>query len=302
MPPNLVAAGQLIGPGVFQRGLCDLRMAYFGLLKKELKTMHEDFLCFLCVSLHRSSISSCLGWNETCLPRLTDAGHIASDVGPDQSFRIQRLSLYHVDAAGLKVRGRGVPEEHIPCRRSKCIRLSSPFSQIRRFMRRNSDVFFFAEESPAQRKPAVIFLSFFFFCSNFWHNSRVGYLPRHVGECAARGLRGKIQSWMEIFKGPRIPFKLAISRSLSDWAWRAGDVTLLTCNNVGDILLCRAARGFIFNTTNTFHLHLRLPSPSSSASFSLCPSSRPSPRRSYGSQSGSVDSFCSFGALWQNVL
>lgn len=73
-------------------------------------------------------------------------------------------------------------------------------------------MFFSSQKSLPLRGDQLSFF-FLFFSSSFWHNSTAGNLPRHVGECAARGLRGKIQSWMEIFKGPRIPLKLALSLS-----------------------------------------------------------------------------------------
>lgn len=131
--------------------------------------------------------------------------------------------------------------------------------------------FFLSEETPAQIKPAVTSLSFFF-PSNFWHDSTAGKLPRHVGECAARGLRGKIQPWMEIFKGPCIPLKLAFSLPLYPIEVDVQEMLqLLICKDVGARypLLCAfhsASPGLVLNATNTFH------SPSESALNSPPPS------------------------------
>lgn len=65
-------------------------------------------------------------------------------------------------------------------------------------------------ESPPQRKPAVIL----FFSQVSGTIQRLEICPDMWENVQPEGLRGKIQSWMEIFKGPRILIKLALWLSL----------------------------------------------------------------------------------------
>lgn len=81
----------------------------------------------------------------------------------DQTRVSGEFRLYHVHVGGFYSgvgAGGGATGTHP--RRTRCIIAVITFAQMRRFMWRISDFFFlFAEEPPAQRKPAVIFHFFF---------------------------------------------------------------------------------------------------------------------------------------------
>lgn len=145
-------------------------------------------------------------------------------------------------------------------------------------MRRISD-FFFAEESPAQRKPAVIFLYFFpqifgtiqrlEICPDMWENVQ----PEVSEGKFSHGWRYlKVLEFLLNWHSPSRSIRLRLTRRRCytpdlQQRWRC-----LFCSAP---IFCRHQDSFS-TPTNTFHLHLCRPS-SSSASFSLCPSSHRQP-------------------------